>query len=228
MRRLILITGAMVVAAGLVACGSSSASSASQSDINAVAKQLRSDNSPLTDAQANCIAEKAAPKLSSKGLAMAKSSSNSDLSDLSKADQAAVFDSFSSCVTVDQLAAKLETSLESGSDKLDAKTSKCFTDKLAKSYSTSGDLVKAMQSKSESAITDMITSCMSSSGSIRDELVSSLKSGGMSQTQAECTADKVLSQVSPSDLAKLGSSSSLPSDIENEVEADATQCMGAG
>jgi hypothetical protein len=218
-----------VLAATLVAavgCGSSSAggSSAKQADIDAVVSQLSSNGAVISHKQALCIAQRAVPNLSAKGLKVAKKGS-SDVSDLSKIDEQAIFDGVSACVTTADLSPSLEKALESGDNKVDAATAKCFVKKVDAAYPKSGDLMKMMNSSSSSKVSQLMSGCMSS-GSVKDRLVKDLTgTGSFTTAQATCVVDKLLAEVPASQLTD--TSGSLSADAQSKLTAAATACAGS-
>jgi hypothetical protein len=216
-------TALVVVGCSSSASGGSTGSSAHQADIDAVVAQVGATGGVVSHKQAVCIAEHAVPHLSAKGLKQARKST-SDITDLSKPDQNVIFDGVSACVTTADLSPSLEKALESGSNKVDAATAKCFVGKVEKAYPQSGDLMKVMNNGTASKVADLMTSCLSAGG-IRQELLNELTAtGSFNATQAGCVADKLLAEVPASELAGGGSSGSLPPDLESKLAAAATAC----
>jgi hypothetical protein len=214
------------VAAALLAvsaCGSS-APVANKADVEAVIASV-SGGSSMSRKQATCIAEAAVPKLSTKGLAESKKKS-ADLSKLSKSDQNAVFDSFSSCVTVTQLTPIIAKEFQSGAGKIAVKSEKCYDTALSSHYKTSGALMRdAVDNTSKFA--GSLSKCVSGDA-IKKSLVQAMTAGGaLTQAQANCAADKILSEVSVSDLERAGSASQLPADVETKIQAAAAACTAA-
>jgi hypothetical protein len=212
---------AALLAAG--ACGSSTPT-ANKADVEAVVASV-TNGSSISRKQATCIAEAAVPKLSPKGLKESKKKA-SDLSKLSKADQTVIFDSFSSCVTVAQLTPAIAKEFQSGSGKVDDKSEKCYVNALTGNYKSSGDLMRAAVNDS-SKFARTLSKCVSPDA-IRQSLIQAMTSGGaLTQAQATCAADKILSEVSVSDLEQAGSASKLPSDIQTKIEAAASSCTAS-
>jgi hypothetical protein len=235
MQRLRLIIAMVAVAVVVVGCsssgtsasGGSSGSSAHQADIDAVVAQVGANGGVVSHKQAVCIAEHSVPHLSAKGLKLARKS-KSDITDLSKADQNVIFDGVSACVTTAQLSPSLEQALESGSNKVDAATAKCFVGKVEAAYPKSGELMKVMNNGTESKVADLMTSCLSSGG-IRQELLNELTAtGSFNSSQASCVVDKLLAEVPASELTGGASSGSLPPDLESKLGAAATACGVSG
>jgi hypothetical protein len=222
-RRMMTITAVVAAMLAAAACGSS-APKANKADVEAVVASV-SAGSSMTRKQATCIANAAVPKLSKKGLKEAKKKS-SDLKKLSKTDQAAIFDSFSSCVTVAQLSPIIAKEFQSGAGKIASKDEKCYVKALSSHYKNSGDLMRAVITDT-AKFAGSLSKCVSSDA-IKQSLIEAMTSGGgMTTAQATCAADKILSEVSVSDLERAGSSSKLPADIQSKIEAATAACASA-
>jgi hypothetical protein len=210
-----------LLAAG--ACGSSTPT-ANKADVEAVVASV-TNGSSISREHATCIAEAAVPKLSPKGLKESKKKS-SDLAKLSKADQTVIFDSFSSCLTVAQITPAIAKEFQSGAGKIPDASERCYEKALTGHYKTSGDLMRAAVNDS-SKFAGTLSKCVSPDA-IRQSLIQAMTSGGaLTQAQATCAADKILSEVSVSDLEKAGSASTLPSDIQTKIQAAAAGCAAA-
>jgi hypothetical protein len=225
----------------VVGCGGSGgSSSADPADVAAVARQV-GDGNDFSKAQARCVAEHATPKLSAKALKSAHKSGSSDLTSLPKADQEVVFTSVSACVSTAQLVPSLTKAFETGTDKIDAKSAKCATKALVALYPDAGDMMRDLSGGKTSKFQKAMLKCVmggdtSASGSgsgsgssvLRDALVTEMTNGGMTAAQANCVADKVLAEVPTDDLTKIGSSGTVPADIESEVETAVVSCATGG
>jgi hypothetical protein len=247
------VTLTLATILAVAGCGSSSggSSNADPKDVAAVARQVAEGNE-FSKAQAQCVAEHATSKLSAKGLKAARKPGSSDLDTLSKADQEAVFGSVSACVTTAQLVPAFTKSLESGSDKVDAKSAKCASKALVSLYPDAGDMMRDLSSgktsKFQSAMLKCVTGSAGSgsdagsdsgtvsnpasddadSATLKQMLVSEMTDSGMPSAEANCVADKVLGEVSTADLAQAGSAGSLPADLESKVVSAVGACASAG
>jgi hypothetical protein len=249
-RRCTALILAVVTALTLAACGSS-AESASPADVAAVQRQV-ADGNEFSTTQAHCVAEHATPKLSAKALKSAHAKGSSDLTKLPKADQEVIFTSVSTCVTTAQLAPALVKALLAGSDKVDATSAKCFANAVVKAYPDAGNLMRDLSAGKTSKFEKSLTACAvgssdssssattssdpgsSGAGSDADSsifkqaMVTEMTKGGLSATQANCVADKVVGELTASEVAGLSSSSSLPPAIETKVEAAVSSCVTGG
>ena len=223
MRRMMMIPVFVTALLVVGACGSSTPA-ANKADVEAVVASV-TNGSSISRSHATCIAEAAVPKLTPKGLKESKKKA-SDLSKLSKADQKVIFDSFSSCVTVAQLTPAIAKEFQSGAGQVAAKSEKCYVDALTSHYKSSGDLMRAAVNDS-SKFASALSKCVSPDA-IRESLIQAMTSGGaLTQAQATCAADKILSEVSVSDLEQAGSASKLPADIQSKIEAAAAGCAAS-
>jgi hypothetical protein len=257
-----VMAGLLPTMLALAGCGSTadSGAGAKPADVANVARQFDSDGGGLTKSQAQCVAEKATPKLSSKALAAArKSAKSSDISDLSKADQTVLFASVSACVTTAQLAQSLRKALASANDEVDGT---CFSKAIVSAYPHSGDLMRDLNSTKSTEAQKALSKCATStgdgtttvpaagatpaggapttssagagddtaiaSGILQQAMVAEMTKAGLSTAEANCVADKVVGDMSATDLAGLSASSSIPPAIESKVQAAVTACASAG
>ena len=237
------VTLTLATILAVAGCGSSSggSSNADPKDVAAVARQV-ADGNEFSKAQAQCVAEHATSKLSAKALKSAHQGS-SDVSTLSKGDQEVIFTSVGACVKTAQMMPALSKAFESGSDKLDSKSAKCAERAVVSVYPNAGDLMRDMNAGKTTKFENAMLKCVmggntsasgsgASSGSgdsvFKDALIAEMTKGGLTNAQATCVADKVLAEVPTDDLAKVGTSGSLPADIESKVETAAVSCATGG
>jgi len=207
----------------LGACGNgASTGNAGVAATQAVIRQVTQGNIVNRD-QATCIGDRAASKMSPKGLKLSKKLTT-NLSDLPPADQTTIFDSYSACVTTAQLSPAITKSLVTGSGAADAASAKCFTTQLKAKYPRSGDLVRVLTSGGTSGLTRAMTRCLPRD-QIEQSLVKAMVAGGYTTAQATCVAEKVLAEVPLSQLTG-ATGASLPADVEAKIVA-ATQVCSA-
>jgi hypothetical protein len=209
-----LVTVALLTLAG---CGTgASTGNAGVADTQAVIRQVTQGNIVNRD-QATCIGDRAASKMSPKGLKLSKKLTT-DLSDLPAADQTVVFDSYSACVTTAQLTPAITKSLVTGSGAADAASAKCFTTQLKAKYPRSGDLTSGGTSK----LTKAMTKCLPTD-QIEQSLITAMVGGGYTKAQATCVAEKVLTEVPLSKLTG-ATGASLSADVEAKIVAATQAC----
>jgi hypothetical protein len=218
-----LLTIALLTVALLtiVGCGNgASTGNAGVADTQAVIRQVTQGNIVTRD-QATCIGDRAASKMSAKGLKLSKKLTT-DLSDLPAADQTTIFDSYSACVTTAQLSPAITKSLVTGSDPADAASARCFTTQLKAKYPRSGDLVRVLTSDGTSKLTKAMTKCLPTD-QIEQSLIAAMVTGGYTKAQATCVAEKVLTEVPLSKLTG-ATGTSLSADVEAKIVAATKAC----
>jgi hypothetical protein len=217
----IIAVGAALVA--LAAC-SSSTPTANKKDVNAVAASI-GNGSQITKKQASCVASHAVPKLTKKDLTEFKKT-NADLTKLSKSDQTEVWDSFSACLTVLQLAPSIAAAGQSTGGKVPAKSEKCYEKALTTGYKTSGDVMKALVGHS-TTLQKALTQCVSPAD-VKQALINVLQSSvGLTAPQATCVVNKLIGSMSAADLTKLLESGPSSTNLQTQLTADESACAGA-
>ncbi len=170
--------------------------------------------------QADCVSNRAEPKLSAQGIRLSQSST--DLSKLPAKDLDVIYASFDACVTTAQLGREIAALLgNGGASKL---STSCFQRELTKTYPTSGQLMREVVKGGTDKLSAAETACLPN-GEIEKSLIQSMESGGYTKGQATCVADRVLSQVKLSDLTG-SQSSTLPPDVQSKI-VDATKLCSA-
>jgi hypothetical protein len=207
----------------LAGCGSSGSSAASN-DVQAVAASV-SNGSTITKPQALCVAKKAVPNITAKDRTELEKKS-ADLSKLSKADQTHVWDAFSACITVAQLAPSIAESVETPGKKVSAASAQCYKSALGAGFTKSGDVMAALVAHS-STLVKALTKCISPTAA-KTALVNALSSSaGLTKAQATCVVDKLTASMSASDLSKLLASGPASADLQSKLQTYASACAGS-
>jgi hypothetical protein len=104
---------------------------------------LSSSNGVITKADAECVGRKLLPAMSDK----AKHALNSDrggITDLSGAEQTALYESFDGCVSVGAMAKALAAGLTEGTGESKAEAATCVEQKITQTFHRSSDLMREL------------------------------------------------------------------------------------
>jgi hypothetical protein len=147
-------------------------------------------------------------------------------------DQLAVLTAgFNKCISGATMAGDLVTSFYEGAGVRSTPTDEvvaCVADGID---GRTGDVVAESATLAESATAPITLSVMDTcvpASEVTELLRSAFQEAGLTPAQATCTAGALEGKISLSELAEIGSASSLPPEIEAKVTTAAQGCKGAG